>query len=86
MSSCDDSEWGFASRIEPGKNRWVALLTIPFRTLNVLPPTAGGTSSWRLNLGRVHVAGPGRIERSIWSANPASTGVADRTSFGEVAF
>jgi len=77
-------EWTYETRLEPGKNRWLALLGIPFKTLGVEQPAAG--TFWRGNVGRTHVAGPGRIERSAWSAAAGGGAVDDRNAFGEFVF
>ena len=76
--------WQAETRLQPKRNRWLVLLRIPFKTLGVASPAAG--SSWRGNFGRVHVAGPGRIERHLWSALPNTGSMDDRNAFGEVVF
>jgi hypothetical protein len=77
-------EWTHESRLEPDKNRWLALVKIPFKTLGVDAPKAG--TFWRANFGRVHTAAPDRIERSLWSVTPGTKGMEDRNDFGELVF
>jgi hypothetical protein len=77
-------EWKYESRLEPEKNRWLALVTIPFKTLGVESPKPG--AFWRANFTRVHVADPNRIERSLWSVTPGTKGMEDRNDFGELVF
>ncbi|MBM4048324.1 MAG: DUF4838 domain-containing protein, partial [Planctomycetes bacterium] len=77
-------DWKYDTRLEPEKNRWLALIRIPFKTLGVERPAAG--AFWRGNLGRVHVASPDRIERSVWSATASTKAADDRNSFGELVF
>ena len=76
--------WAYETRLEPEEHRWLALLAISFKTLGVEPPAAG--TVWRGNFGRVHVAGPDRIERSIWSATVSTKVTDDRSAFGEIVF
>jgi len=77
-------EWKYETRLEPEKNRWLALLKIPFKTLGVEAPRAG--AFWHANVGRVHVASADRIERSLWSVTPGTKSLEDRNDFGELAF
>ena len=77
-------EWTYDMRVTPRRNRWVALVKIPFKTLRVDAPEEG--TSWRANIGRVHVADPKRVERSLWSATTATRAMDDRGAFGELVF
>ena len=79
-----NGDWKYESRLEPGKNRWLALLKIPFKTLGVEAPKP--ESFWRANVARVHLAAPDRVERSLWSVSPGTKGFEDRNDFGELAF
>jgi hypothetical protein len=77
-------DWTYEARLEPGKNRWLAMVRIPYKTLGVEPPTEG--TFWRGNVGRNHVPGPGQVRRSILSADAQTKGFGDETSFAEIAF
>ncbi len=79
-----DGEWNYISRLDRNKNRWLALITIPFKTIGTGPPVAG--AFWRGNVGRSHVPAPGVIRRSMLSVNPQTKGVSDKNSFGELVF
>ena len=76
--------WTYETRLEPEKNRWLALLTIPYKTLGVEPPAVG--AMWRGNVIRLHVAAPDRLERSAWSATSQNKGGHDQNAFGELVF
>ena len=77
-------DWSYEMRLEPASNRWLALIRVPYKTLGVEAPMAGTT--WRGNFGRLHVSGPGQVERSLWSTTPNTKDMADRTVFGEIEF
>ncbi|NBR85544.1 MAG: DUF4838 domain-containing protein [Proteobacteria bacterium] len=77
-------DWQYESRLEPGKNRWLALLKIPFKTLGVEAPKP--ESFWRANFARVHVVATNRLERSLWSTTPGTKSLDDRNDFGELPF
>lgn len=79
-----NGDWTYESRLNVEAHRWFALLKIPFKTLGVEPPAAG--TAWRGNIGRVHIAGPDRIERSIWAASTSTASMDDRSAFGEIVF
>jgi len=79
-----NGDWTYATRLDLHTHRWSALLTIPFKTLGVEPPTAGVV--WRGNFGRIHVAGPEQIERALWSAPASSSSMDDRSAFGTIVF
>lgn len=74
-------DWSYATHRDPGTGRWVALLSIPFATLDVDPPVEG--SIWYGNFGRTHVAGGDRVETAVWS--PARR-VAEPDTFGAIVF
>lgn len=76
--------WTYESRLEPEKNRWLALVKIPFKTLGAEAPKAG--SFWRANFGRVHEAAPGQLERSLWSVQPGTRGMEEKGDLGELVF
>ena len=77
-------EWKYETRLEPEKNRWLALVKIPFKTLGVDAPKPD--SFWRANFARAHVAAADRLERSLWSVTPGTKTLEDRNDFGELAF
>jgi hypothetical protein len=76
--------WTYESRLDPEKNRWLAFVKIPFKTLGVEAPKAG--AFWRANFGRVHEAALNRLERSLWSVQPGTRGMEDRNDLGELVF
>ncbi|MHC4873348.1 MAG: DUF4838 domain-containing protein [Planctomycetota bacterium] len=78
-----NGEWQYFSKVRGDKNKWVAMLTIPFKSLGVEPPKPGDV--WRGNFGRNHPAGD-KIEKSVWSAPGGSRGVDDRSVFGNLEF
>jgi tetratricopeptide (TPR) repeat protein len=77
-------DWTYETKLEPEKNRWLALIKVPFKTLGVEAPAAG--TNWRANVGRVHLAGPDKFERSIWSSTPSTKDMDDKSVFGEMVF
>lgn len=79
-----NGDWKYESRLEPEKNRWLALLKIPFKTLGVEAPKA--ESFWRANFARAHVAATNRLERALWSVTPNTKSLEDRNDFGELVF
>lgn len=79
-----NGEWSYASQIDAGKQRWLGLLAIPFKTLDVEAPTAG--SFWRGNIARTHVLARDRVDRFIWSAGISTKVLDDRNDFGEIVF
>ena len=79
-----NGKWSSTTRIDGPNRRWIGLVTIPFATLGVAPPTAG--MSWRGNFGRTHALPRGAVDRAIWSSSPGSQSIEDRTLFGEIVF
>jgi hypothetical protein len=79
-----NGEWTVETRMEPAKNRWIALFRIPFKTLGAEPPAAG--IIWRGNVARIHPLSPTQVESSLWSAAPNTKTLEDKTAFGEWAF
>ena len=79
-----NGDWKYELRLEPEKQRWLALVKIPFKTLGVEAPKAD--TFWRMNVARVHIAAPDRIGRSLWSTTPGTKSLDDRNDFGELAF
>jgi hypothetical protein len=80
-----NGEWAYDCRFEKKKrNTWMALLSIPFKTLGVDPPAAGAI--WMGNFGRSHYEGTNLVERSIWTANPDTKWIDSREAFGTIAF
>jgi hypothetical protein len=76
--------WKHESHLDPAGNRWLALFAIPFKTVGADAPKPG--TFWRANVSRVHVAGPGKIEQSLWSATPSARTLDDLNDLGELAF
>ena len=76
--------WTYETRLEPEKNRWLALLAIPYKTMGIEPPAVDAL--WRGNVIRLHVAAPDRLERSAWSATAQNKGGHDQNAFGELVF
>jgi hypothetical protein len=79
-----NGEWKYESRLEQNKNRWLAFITIPHKTLGIEPPTS--EAFWRANMGRNHFPVPGLVRRSALSVNPQTKGASDKNSFGELVF
>lgn len=79
-----NAPWSYEAKIEAGKNRWLAFLKIPFKSLGVEPPQAGST--WCGNAGRIHAAGPDKTELSTWSPGSGARLFAERNAFGEIIF
>ena len=71
-------EWKYESKINT-QLRWAAMVTIPFKTMGIKPPTAG--DRWRGNIGRNH-AKEAKLPMTIWSAVGGCKGVGDKASFG----
>jgi hypothetical protein len=79
-----NGEWGYETRLDPERSRWVAFLRVPYKTLGVPPPEAG--SVWSANFGRSHLREQGDVAHSAWS-RPSGTGDGmDRDSLGELVF
>lgn len=79
-----NGDWSRSVRVEPAKNRWLAMLTIPFQSMNAEPPKAG--DSWRANFVRIHPAAQGRIERVFWSVSGAIKNVGEKAALGDIEF
>jgi hypothetical protein len=79
-----NGDWQCTTRVEREPRRWLALVSIPLRTLDAPPPAPG--TIWRANVGRSHALTRGRIDRSIWSSTPRSTAIDDPAVWGEIAF
>ena len=77
-------EWMADTRLEPGEGRWLALLTIPYKTLEAERPVPG--TVWRGNIGRIHASAPDRAQPSIWSVTAGVRSLDDRDAFGELVF
>ena len=81
-----NGEWHYESKLEAGPRRWIARLSIPFKTLGVDAPSSG--TFWRGNIARVHTT-PTNIpqsERLLWSASSIPKVLDDRNDFGELVF
>ncbi len=79
-----NGDWQSETRVDSKSNRWVALITIPFKALATDAPAAGIT--WRANFSRTHLLPRERVDRAIWSSSPASNSMEDRSIFGEIVF
>jgi hypothetical protein len=77
-------DWAYSSKLAPAKDRWTGLVSIPFATLGVDAPPAGGF--WRGNISREHVPRAGHVRRSLLSRRGASKTAADTAAFGELVF
>ncbi|MCE9608136.1 MAG: DUF4838 domain-containing protein [Planctomycetia bacterium] len=79
-----NGEWRNETRVDAKAARWEALITIPFKSLGVQPPSAGTT--WRGNIARYHPLRPYKVDRSIWSSTLGNASMDDRSVFGEIVF
>jgi hypothetical protein len=79
-----NGDWKYESQVDADKQRWVALLTLPFKTLGVVTPADG--SFWRGNIGHTRTAAVDQVERSLWSAGSSTKVMDDRNDFGEFVF
>ncbi|NQV24564.1 MAG: DUF4838 domain-containing protein [Rhodopirellula sp.] len=79
-----NGNWQYESRVNTDRQRWISLLTIPFKTLGVATPTAG--TFWRGNIGHTHFAAADQVERSLWSASSSTKVMDDHNDFGEFVF
>ncbi len=77
-------EWQYESRFDSATNRWVALVSVPYKTLGVTAPAPG--AFWRMNVSRVHLTEAGAVERSVWSATASSKTPDEVNDFGELLF
>ena len=79
-----NGDWQSESRVDAKEHRWVALITIPFKTLAVEAPAPGAT--WRANFARYHALPRQKVDRAIWSSSITSTSMDDRSLLGEITF
>jgi hypothetical protein len=79
-----NGNWQAESRVDVKEHRWLALITIPFKTLAVEAPAPGTT--WRANFARYHALPRQKVDRAIWSSSVSSTGMDDRSLLGEITF
>ena len=79
-----NGEWQAETRIDTSQHRWTALVTIPFKTLDVAAPTPGMV--WRANFARCHLLPRGVTDRAIWSSTLQSVNFEDHAIFGELEF
>jgi hypothetical protein len=79
-----NGDWGYTTRLEPERKRWLALLALPFATLGAEAPLPG--TVWRGNFGRVHHAGTNQVGRTVWSSSPALRDFTDPDAFGDLVF
>lgn len=78
-----NGEWQYESQLDTKSQRWIALLSIPFKTLGAERPSAG--SFWRGNIS--HTRSSAAItERTLWSASSNTKTLDDRNDFGELVF
>ncbi len=78
-----NGEWKYQSQVDAATKRWVAMVSIPFKTLGVTASPSG--TFWRGNIARVRGTGS-QLERALWSAGPSAKVVDDRNDFGEIVF
>ena len=57
--------WGYETRLELEKARWLAFFKIPFATFGTGSPEPG--AAWEGNFGRTHAPATGRPARAAWS-------------------
>lgn len=80
-----NGQWEYVNSRKSGK--WLSLVRIPFRTLNVKRPEKGDL--WTLNIGREHypTQEPKKVGHfQLWSPNLESDTFHDRNAFGEAVF
>jgi hypothetical protein len=78
-------EWRYDHAVAPDAKTWSALMVIPFQSLGVPAPASG--TEWKVNFGRVHqIRHWYPCEESLWSSNPGTTSIGDRSAFGTLAF
>lgn len=77
-----NGDWTYTSQVED--NQWLAMLRIPYATLDAEAPTAG--ESWRINFGRTHRVGEDEVRHAIWSTIGSTRDVGDRNALGELTF
>lgn len=75
-----NGEWTYQTTFDPNNGRWMALLTIPFKTLDVEPPKSG--TNWRGNFGRVGILANNKPLKTVWSGET----MGDKDGFSDVAF
>jgi len=75
--------WDYTFQVDSQGQRWVALVTIPFKTIDATAPTS--ETSWRGNFTRHCVTGV-TVQSAIWSAAHSSKALDDRNDFGELVF
>lgn len=79
-----NGDWHCDSRVDAEKHCWIALVTIPFRSLSIEPPAPGVT--WHANFARYHLLPRGKLDRSIWSSSISGPSIEDRSTMGEIVF
>lgn len=78
-----NGDWTYVNTLLPEANRWRAMMTVPFETLDVRPPVAG--DRWLGNVGRVYW-GEGSRKHSMWSGQGRARLSFAGESFGEWIF
>lgn len=79
-----NGEWTATTRLDGEGDRWLALIAIPFATLEATPPARGDV--WRANLARYHQLPRNQVDRALWSSSLQASGIGDRNLFGEIVF
>jgi hypothetical protein len=79
-----NGDWTYDTKLEPDRNRWISMISVPYKTLAVQTPIPG--MSWKANVGRIHIVKPNQVERSIWSSTTSTKDMEDRTAFGDIVF
>ncbi|MBT3374975.1 MAG: hypothetical protein HN742_27810 [Lentisphaerae bacterium] len=80
-----DGDWQYESVLQGNQNRWLVLVTVPFKTMGVPPPATG--TSWWANFGRVHFYdGKKKRELSVWTAKLNISRTPGDGYFGEIVF
>jgi hypothetical protein len=79
-----NGEWHFETRVLENPRRWLARITIPFRTLNGGSPASG--ARWLANFARHHPLPRNKRDHAIWSSSSTSFAMEDRGVLGELVF
>lgn len=83
-----NGKWEYNCKLIPEKNKWFAIVKIPFKTLELTTPKKN--SYILLNIGREHYKTKKKVkareELSLWSPNLEAMSFMDRESYGTIIF
>lgn len=79
-----NGDWHVETRVVENPRRWLAQVSIPFRTVNGGEPVSG--TRWLANFGRHHPLPRNKRDHAIWSSSSTSSSMEDREVFGELVF